>query len=150
MKILQQVYDAIILQLPEKPPEIGGILGGIDGVVTEYVIDKVALSDDRKCCSYEPNINYLNSKIQKWEENEIKFMGIFHTHFGGSSNLSSGDKEYIRNIMNDMPAGVDCLWFPIAVLPERKFISYKVERGVRIKISKDEIKLKTLKDVNHL
>lgn len=75
MKIKRIVYDKIITQVNETPPEIGGILGAIKGEVVAAEFDKCKM--EQKMCNYTPNVNYLNNMIDTWEKNNINFCGIF-------------------------------------------------------------------------
>lgn len=124
MKIAREIYQKLICSMPDKAPEIGGIVGGKNNIITHFHIDK-GISDIHCCkCSYRPDIVWLNSCIQEWENNGIELYGIFHCHFGGARSLSPGDIFYIRRIMEEMPERVTKLYFPIIVLPERKIIFY--------------------------
>lgn len=124
MKISREIYQKLIFSMPEKPPEIGGIIGGKNGVITHFHIDR-GISDTYCCkCSYRPDVVWLNSCIHEWENNSIEFYGIFHCHYGGAESLSAGDISYIKQIMEEMPKRVTKLYFPIIVLPERKIIFY--------------------------
>jgi hypothetical protein len=97
----ESVMGEILKKLPCEPPEIGGILGGKNGVVTCHVLDYGKTGGSP--CSYTPNIAYLNRKIEEWFKDGIEFMGIFHVHFGGAESLSPGDKLYIGQILEAMP-----------------------------------------------
>ena len=95
MKIRQEVYDKISAVANSMNLEIGGILGSSkNGIVTEMVAD---LPDNAVGCKfdYSPNIDFLNTQIENWSENDIDFLGLFHTHFSGSKNLSDADLESI-------------------------------------------------------
>lgn len=132
------VLDALRMQAPEFPPETGGILGGREGVVTDFLPDKGM--PDGAPCSYTPDTAFLNHAIAEWAEQGIDFMGIYHVHFGGAETLSLGDREYIFRIMRAMPGEVRCLYFPLVVMPLRKVIVYKAEDSDgEFTIEKDEI-----------
>lgn len=124
MKIEKRVYQEIIYGMPETPPEIGGIIGGKNNIITHYYIDG-GISNANCCkCSYIPDTKWINTLISVWENNYIDFYGIFHCHFGGAKVLSSGDIFYIGKIMEKMPKRVKKLYFPIIVLPKREMIFY--------------------------
>lgn len=126
MKINSNVYQEILSKLPEKPPEIGGIIGGQNGVVTKYEMDRG--TDTGRGCSYAPDVEHLNSTIENWTENGIDFYGIFHTHFFGVRTLSNGDIAYMKKIIEAMPDTKKELIFPVFVLPEKEVIAYVIRK----------------------
>lgn len=124
MQIYREIYENIISNLPERPPEIGGILGkNSDNIICKTVVDR-GMENRFKQCSYVPNVDKLNGQIKDWEKQDIEFVGIFHTHFWGVETLSYGDKKYIIEIMSTMPKEIKYLYFPIVVIPERKIVPY--------------------------
>lgn len=134
MKITKEVLRQINDFVPERPPEIGGILGSRKkGIVTDVVFDKNQ-SEHNKLCSYAPNVDYLNERIKEWSESDIYFSGMFHIHFAGVKTLSEADRKYIREIMNCMPSEITQLYFPVFVMPDRELICYVADRE---KIYKD-------------
>lgn len=138
MKIIKSVYKHILNSMPVSPPEIGGILGSIADVVCKYQIDTGL---PKGCgCFYSPNVCFLNNTINDWQQEEIIFQGIFHTHFFGVQTLSDGDVAYITSIMQAMPECISKLYFPIVVLPEKEMISYlAIRSGNAVEIKKDEL-----------
>lgn len=56
-------------------------------------------------------------------------MGVFHTHFYGVNTLSEGDRAYIKQIMAAMPDGLECLYFPLIVFPDKEMIVYQASRS---------------------
>lgn len=134
----ESVMGEILKKLPCEPPEIGGILGGKNGVVTCHVLDYGKTGGSP--CSYTPNIAYLNRKIEEWFKDGIEFMGIFHVHFGGAESLSPGDKLYIGQILEAMPEEINCLYFPVVKMPEREMVVYRASNDHgKIKIEKEPI-----------
>ncbi len=137
MKILTDVYKCICNSVPSAPPEIGGILGSINGDVCKCQIDQGC---SKSCgCFYSPNVDILNKTINGWQRDGILFHGIFHTHFLGVQTLSDGDITYINAILHAMPAYIHELYFPIVVLPEKRMVPYLATRNgktVDIKIDK--------------
>lgn len=128
----------IVSTAPSQPPEIGGILGGTNQVVSLYALDKGIAGS--AMCSYTPDVIQLNHQIQRWAKDRIEFMGMFHVHFGGAATLSPGDRRYIVKIMEAMPPQIKWLYFPVVVMPEREMVVYKAERGDgKITITQDEI-----------
>lgn len=140
MKIRQKVIDNIAAVANSINLEIGGILGSSkDGVITDMIEDlplnKVGCKFD-----YSPNIDFLNMKIEIWAENDIEFMGIFHTHFSGSKNLSDADIEYIKEIMLSSKGIVEYLYFPLFTLPDNELTVYKAYfNNANIVVDKDEL-----------
>ena len=136
MKINSGLLAALLAQLPETPPEVGGLLGGQGEEVTTYVLDSGRAGSPP--CSYTPNIAYLNDILKDWARNGIVFQGMFHTHFYGVRTLSQGDKNYIFQIMEAMPKQIQRLYFPVVVLPEKELALYKAVRsGGKIEIVED-------------
>lgn len=136
MYILQSVYQYILCSVPVAPPEMGGVLGGANDIVSKCQID---FGRSASCgCSYAPNVDFLNDTIKMWQMDEIGFQGIFHTHFFGVQTLSDGDIEYIKLIMQTMPPVIKKLYFPVVVLPEKQMVPYLATRdGKTVKISSD-------------
>lgn len=122
MKISKETESELLNDIRNYPPEMGGILGEKNGVICEYMLDEGCISDT--ACSYIPDTNKLNKRIAEWELNNITFVGIFHTHFGGVKTLSYGDRKYIENIMNQMPIRIENLYFPIIVFPQCEIVYY--------------------------
>lgn len=140
MKIRQEVYDKISAVANSMNLEIGGILGSSkNGIVTDMVAD---LPDNAVGCKfdYSPNIDFLNTQIENWSENNIDFLGLFHTHFSGSKNLSDADVEYIKAIMNASKGIVEYLYFPLFTLPDNELTVYKAYfNDADIAVDKDEL-----------
>lgn len=105
--------------------EIGGILGSDkDGIITDIILDKPVENAKRRD-KYYPNVGYLNKEIEMWSKAGKDFLGIFHTHFAGSTALSVADKEYIKKIMFSVKESVKYLYFPIYTLPNQILTAYK-------------------------
>lgn len=138
MKIKQEVLKDIYKAMPVIPPEIGGIIGGKNDVVSIWHKDIGVYS---RGCMYSPNVRELNLIIEQWGKQEVFFMGIFHVHFWGVDTISEGDIVYIKQIMNAMPEVINKLYFPIIVQPLNKCIPYIAYRGKNneIIIRQDEL-----------
>lgn len=140
MKIRQEVFDKISAVANSMNLEIGGILGSSEnGIVTDMIAD---LPDNAVGCKfdYSPNIDFLNAQIENWSENNIVFLGLFHTHFSGSKNLSDADVEYIKAIMNASKGIVEYLYFPLFTLPNNELTVYKAYfNDADISVDKDEL-----------
>lgn len=140
MKIYNEILDEILNQMPSRPPEAGGIIGGKKEQVCLWEYDA---GHSKEGCFYCPNVNFLNKVIETWIDQGYDFMGILHVHFGGSKNLSDGDKKYIKEIMRSMPEYIEKLYFPIVVQPEKQVFSYIACRNFlgEIAIDTDEVEV---------
>ena len=140
MLIRQDVLCEIIQKMPTNPPEAGGIIGGNRGSISVWEFDE----GYKECgCVYRPNVNYLNDVISKWSDNDIEFLGIFHSHFGGARTLSLGDVEYITRIMKSMPTHINLLYFPIVVQPNSELVPYMatIDAENNVEIKEDELEI---------
>ena len=138
MKIYKEIYNALMNNYPSFPPEVGCIIGSQNGIIMTFIFDNgVKVSAN----TYTPNTEFLNDTISKWQENEIDFAGLIHSHYK-DINLSNSDIESINKIMFNMPQWVDTLYFPI-VLPNFKDICcFKAFRqGNTIEITKENIEI---------
>lgn len=136
MKIEKYLYKSFLSSCSYAPPEIGGILGGKNDVVTDIVIDNRNAVLNKAV--YIPDINFLNSKIEEWEKKNIEFYGIFHTHLSDMS-LSNDDRINIENVMYSMPESIIKLYFPI-IIPKKEMIAYAAERkNSKINIYSEDI-----------
>ena len=139
MMICASTYQKIMNSYPIVPPENGGIIGGMNGVVNAYYHDNT--EQDQSCAVYLPNIVVLNQKITSWSQSGIDFMGIIHSHPTTQIDLSSSDIDYITHIMANVPYNINYLYFPIAI-PNNMLYSYialRCDSGIQIK--SDEIKI---------
>ena len=121
MEILSEIYSTI-LNAPFVPPETGGIIGGVGGIITSFLFDEGHSVNDH--AAYIPDIELINSRIQRWQEEGISFYGMYHTHPDHQETLSGDDVLYIKEIMRAMPDNVPFLYFPV-VIPKQKIIPYK-------------------------
>ena len=132
MRITRKTYNEILSSIPLFPVETGGIIGGRDGIVTNFIFDTGLSNGD--VGHYYPNIDKLNICISDWQKCGIKFYGIVHSHLNHEKSLSLGDEVYIRQIMLAMPTDIKILYFPV-VSPCKEIISY------RATIEKCELKI---------
>ena len=139
MKMTKGIFSYIDKSIGHIMFEIGGILGSHGNEPNDTVIIDTPLLPPIRACSYSPNVEYFNYCIADWQRSGIIFKGIFHTHFAGVQSLSESDETYIKRIMLTMPNELQYLFFPIFVLPERKFVSYIAYRkNSQVKICLDE------------
>ncbi len=128
MKISKESFLFIKNNLDNLNFECGGILGSSGNEIMDNVIlDEISDSITRRC-SYSPNVDFLNSCILQWQSENIRFLGMFHTHFVGVKTLSDADKKYIELIMSAMPDEIEYLYFPVFVLPDRKLCGYVAKK----------------------
>ncbi|MCM1500840.1 MAG: hypothetical protein NC124_20470 [Clostridium sp.] len=140
MIISNEILSQILECMPLVPPETGGIIGGKNGQICLWEYDA---GYPEKGCAYRPDVTFLNKIIEEWVNQGYSFMGIFHVHFGGSKELSDGDKRYIEKIMKAMPPYITQLYFPVVVQQDRRMVSYAACKDMSgdITIRKDEIKV---------
>ena len=127
--IKDTIYYQIMCNTPSVPPESGGILGSVNDIITNYIPDSGL--HDGNIGKYIPSIPYLNEQIRLWYDQNIKFCGIYHTHFEGDIKLSGGDILYINNILKQFQPYMDNLLFPL-VFPQKEIIFYsaKLQNGI--------------------
>ncbi len=111
MEISKKMKDAIYDTFQNCEREYGGILGGRDGVITEFVFDKGLCNEN--IGTYIPDVEFLNDCIEKWQTQNICFYGIIHNHLTEYADLSGEDIKCIETIMNVMPSNIEYLYFPV-------------------------------------
>lgn len=129
MHIKRDVLKEILNQIPPAPPETGGIIGGRDQIVSLFETDPGINTANPGC--YTPDTVKLNQIIRKWERSGIDFYGIVHSHMCGQTGLSSGDMEYIKDIMRSMPDEIKYLYFPI-VIDGKELYSFKALKAPEV------------------
>lgn len=140
MRICRSIFNEIINIPVDAPPEVGGIIGGNDGIVTDHYLDAGATFGI--ACSYTPNVSLLNTIISEWNTKGIRFMGIYHTHFFNVQTLSDGDMRYITKILLSMPEEIDSLYFPLVIFPRRTMVCFKAIKNFKgIEICNDNLVL---------
>ena len=139
LKIKKNVYYSLLNDTPPAPPETGGIIGSMDGVVICHFADIRDVSN--KFYRYYPDTEKLNKIISIWDKYSIDFMGIYHSHPLGYDELSYADIQYIKNIMNSNKEFKHKLYFPL-IVPQSKIISFcAVNIADEIKIFQTAIKI---------
>lgn len=121
MYIEKNIYSCLCAVRVADAPEIGGILGGRAGVITHFVLDQ-GLKTNRTDF-YIPNTVYLNEALAQWQDGDIEFYGILHTHPHGGEALSCADKAYIDKIVRTCSKEEQSLYFPI-ILPKHEMLAY--------------------------
>lgn len=131
MIIRSYVLNKLLEELPDKPPEVGGVIGGTKEEITTYWLDDVQRCEC-KMCSYSPNVDSINKVIKEWQNINIRFLGLFHTHYFSVNTLSDGDIDYMKRIIRNMPENIEKLYFPIVVFPEKEMTLYVMEKDNEI------------------
>lgn len=140
MKIQKAIYDKILNFCPVVPPETGGIIGQQNGIIGFAEFDSGTVQSESAV--YIPDVERLNSVIEKWSCSGIEFVGVFHSHPIGQETLSKDDIEYIHSVFDSMPDSVTELYFPI-VIPKSHIIAYKaIRKNHRICIENDSVVIK--------
>lgn len=119
MQITSSAYESILSAFPAAPPEHGGIIGGRNGIVSEFCHD--SSTGPLYQAIYEPDAALLNETIEEWHRSGIECYGVIHSHPEGQNALSEGDLKFIASVMAHMETG-EKLYFPV-VLPG-KIIPY--------------------------
>lgn len=146
MKIDEQTYYEMLNTGINVPYEIGGLLGGTDGVISTYCID-MGVAHGKTC--YYPDVEYLNNILEKWTHKGVSLYGFFHTHILGRSELSPGDEEYALSVLKAMPQGIRSLLFPI-VIPGAEMVLYRGDLvDNEITFSHEEVILVNIKKENY-
>lgn len=139
MKIDCNTYLKIMHSFPSAPPECGGIMGGKNKIITEFVLDYANTFTDRAI--YVPDVEFINKQIEMWHNSNIDFYGIIHSHISDDS-LSQEDIKYIKKIMINTPDNMGELFFPI-IIPNKSIVFYKAEKTQNnVIISKEKIFIK--------
>ena len=139
MQIKREIYNSLLYDCPQAPPEVGGILGGNENIINIFFLDFSINSNENNC--YIPNTKKLNSILSTWLDDGINFYGIFHTHFPYGYDLSNDDVKYIHQIMSTMPAYIKYLFFPV-IIPNDGMVAFKVIKTSKaICIEQDTITL---------
>lgn len=124
MHIQKAIYNKLLLDFHITPTEIGGILGGRMGAITHFVLDQGCKTN--RTDFYIPNTVYLNEVLAQWQNGNIEFYGIFHTHPCGGKALSCADKAYIDKIVRTCSKTGQPLYFPI-ILPQQEMLAYSAK-----------------------
>lgn len=144
MKIKNSIYNQI-LSIQTAHFEIGGIFGGSNSIITKFVLDKNKITEDK--FMYIPNIDYLNSILEKWYADGIEFYGIFHTHPVGQVTLSNDDIVSIKNIMMALPESIEMLYFPIVIQNDTVYPYVAKRENNKINIYLDDLYIIDSKEV---
>ena len=90
------VYKNIANTIGSSTIESGGIIGIKNNVICEYYFDVSAKCSDS---TYLPSIDVLNLVIREWNERNVKFIGIVHSHANSYNVPSKNDIDYAKTIL---------------------------------------------------
>lgn len=100
IKMTKEVLRQIQATIGTRRPECGGILGSSDGVTIDYYyFDSDALTTSG---TYTMNTKALNKTIHYWNDNDVRFSGIIHSHPNGVTEPSPQDVSNAEDIMDIM------------------------------------------------
>ena len=120
-KATQELIDRIVDSLTSTDKESGGILGSSNG----KIIDTFWFDEGTNCTAreYNPSIELWEQQLRIWNDNQIEFCGIIHSHFE-QETISTKDIYMARRIldMNSMRS----LFMPILYMRTRNIIWYEV------------------------
>jgi len=127
MLLTKEVYFQLMNCFPIVPPEAGGILGSGDGgkTITHFVFDRGNPRYD--CAIYNPDVVFLNERIDDFARSGVVFCGMVHSHPVGQRELSSEDKMYIKKVLAVIPEETEKLYFPL-VIPNKELIPFVAHR----------------------
>ncbi|MBN8643467.1 MAG: hypothetical protein J0L86_16770 [Flavobacteriales bacterium] len=109
LQITTNAYQSIVKKIGSGVPEKGGILMGIDGIITDFIFDKNAHTTGS---TYSLDVAYLNPIIKEHKKQGKQLMGIIHSHPYGCSELSYPDREYFLSQFKNFPS-LDFMYTPI-------------------------------------
>lgn len=91
------VFDKICETLGNNACETGGVIGFVGDTISEFEFDKYS---SHELYEYYPNTVFFEKIINdKWEEKNVSFAGIVHSHLYNSA-ISNQDITYCREIIN--------------------------------------------------
>ena len=99
-RITTITYHHIVQKLGSSVPEQGGILMGVNGIVTDFIHDEFA---ETTGSTYSLNVAYLNPIIKELKLKGKQLLGIIHSHPNGYSKLSNPDREYFSSQFKNFP-----------------------------------------------
>lgn len=110
MLLTKTVNSQIHETLGKLKPELGGILGSKNGVITTFYFDENSQFSNN---SYYPCVATLNHQISEWSKSGILFCGVIHSHPRGDTKLSHDDILFARKIIECNISRIDKVYFPI-------------------------------------
>lgn len=115
------VKNEILQTLGQFAFETGGILGSCEGEVIDcFCFDKGIMNTGN---SYNPNVKYLNEILEEWNDNNIKFIGIIHSHMRRKT-LSLADLYFAEKLMKSNL--IEELIMSLFIIERHEIICYKI------------------------
>lgn len=109
-----KVYGRIMSTIGSVRTEAGGMIGGYNGVVTEFYYDDPCGRKNVDDYVHIPNVNHMNQILEDWYARNIEFMGIIHSHPADMKTLSFTDIRYAQKLIKDND--MNYVLFPIIVM----------------------------------
>lgn len=108
------VVDAMHEEAARHPGETGGlVLGPEPGLVTDLIVSGPGAR--RTQSSYEVDTEHLQPLLASAENRGLRFLGVWHSHPEGCTELSKTDRRAARSILGDPEWGVTELLLPLSV-----------------------------------
>ena len=139
--ITAEVYENIRNTIGRRKPEQGGILGSSDGKhIDHYYFDASAKRTEG---SYTMNIKELNKVIHEWNDDDIRLIGVIHSHPRGVTRPSQGDMVTAKHIIETIDVGGKFFTPIVQVSPKLngdiKIYPYTFEQNIDMKSQPIEI-----------
>jgi hypothetical protein len=112
-KITADVWQEIKKTIGKLPPESGGMLGGCrdTNTISTYYFDNSAQTTGS---AYSPDVQVVNTILDKWNNDGIQLMGMIHSHPDTYRQPSSSDEEYAKRIISACK-GMTQFFMPIVI-----------------------------------
>ncbi len=118
VRIGVDVLDAMRAEAATCDGETGGIIVGPErGIVTRLIPS--GPSARRTFASYELDVAHLQPLLAAAEDEGFRFLGVWHVHPKGVSQLSSVDLRAVKRMLGDTDWGVDEILLPLSVRTKR-------------------------------
>ena len=132
-RINRRVYEEIKEAFETHIPECGGVLGASpSNPISNFYFDATGKSSSN---SYTPDCTAINEVLDQWGEEDIRMVGIIHSHADSGGFPSCGDLIYCERIMK--AGNYDRFYLPIVTLTPFVITPYVVElRDGRVNVQK--------------
>ena len=122
-RINRRVYEEIKEAFETHIPECGGVLGASpSNPITRFYFDITGKSSTD---SYTPDYLAINKVLDQWAEEDIRMVGIIHSHADDGDFPSCGELVYCERIMK--AGDYDRFYLPIVTMSPFAMIPYVVE-----------------------
>lgn len=98
LRMTAKVLSDIARLIGQRPPELGGMLGMIEGsgLISEFFFDRTAKTNG---AAYSPNIANVNKQLREWNAQGVRLAGFVHSHPRGLARPSYADELYAARLM---------------------------------------------------